>query len=1007
MYNFLKNELGVKIPMSGSNYPMGVADARIQSQLDYIDVHQYWDLNWDGNSFFNNSMINNPSTSTIVSLGLQAVEGKPFTISEYNHPWPNNYQVEAPFFLAGYGSYTDVDAVMLFAVSEADLWAEDRTLSEFNCGRNNVLMTMMPSFGYAYRNGLILSAKNTTTVNYSDDDMYNLFQQDLFMYPDNLDKNIALTHKIRSRVNSPTNFDASTLPVASTNPYTSDTEQLIWDKNGLLKINTDQFVAFVGFLSQYKNSVIGNIKIIDADKFAGVTCLALDHRQLMNSRKMLLTIGTRQQNSNMVWSGDKKVIDKGTSPTVIEPTKITLQFTIDADSIRVNTLGTRGEKTMSRKIYKPTNGNQFVVTFDQNTDHSLWYGIESEWTIDKTVTIIKPEKGNELKVKGSQLIDWVGEVAGKKKIEYSENNGKDWKTIVSDQDANIFSYNWTVPYVVSDSCLIKVTDQSDNSIDGISGLFSINDNLLYNGGFSNGMTNWNIYTNAEEVQTSANITDQILAITITNGGSASWHLQLIQPGFKIEKGKTYDISFDASANQSRNIVVGIGQDGGGYTSYFSQSVALTTGMKNFIFSFTMTNTTDNNARFAMDLGGNNIGVSLDNIFLREHKIAKTMAVASPKSSEAWKVNKSYDITWTSHDINKINIYYKLANQSAWTAVASNITATLGKYSWTVPLLQADSCQIKLEDSEESGVNVISPKFFIKIPLLELTSPKADNIFLVNRSYDITWTSSDVNKVNLYYKLGNAASWIKFGNNLTASSGKYSWTVPNISSDSCQIKIENAEIANISAVSQKFYIGIPSVEIISPTEGETLTPGENYEIEWRRQFVDNLNLYYKTWNTSAWIKVGSKIDASLLRFSWKTPDITYDSCQIKAEDSGDASIISVSPKFYIKDLLAVNEYSIPSEYVNLQNYPNPFNHETTIKYSITEDFTSWGRDPKGLFITIKIYNSFGKEVLTLVNEFKPAGNYEVPFNAGNLAGGIYLCKLTSGRYLQTRKLLLMK
>lgn len=714
MYNFLKNELGVKVPISGSNYPMGVADTKIQSALDYIDVHQYWDLNWDGNSFTNTSMINNPTTSTMVGMIGQAVEGKPFTISEYNHPWPNNYQVETPFFLAGYGSYTDVDAVMLFGMSEVDAWAVDRILSEFNCGRNNVLMSCMPSFSYVYRNGLIASAKNTTTLNFSETDMYNLFQQGWTMYPDNLNKNIALTHKIRSKLNSTINFDASTLPVAPTNPYISDTDQLTWDSNGLLKINTDQFTAFVGFLNQFKNTVIGNVKIIDADKFAGVTWLSLDHQALGKSKKMLLTVGTRQQNTNMIWSSDnKKVIDKGATPTLVEPTKITLQFTIDTDSIRVVTLGTRGEKTMTRKVVKPINGNQFVVTFDQYTDHSLWYGIETEWSYDKTISIVKPEQGKELKVKSSQSIEWVGDIIGKKKIEYSDNNGKDWRPIVYDVAANLFSYNWTVSESNSDSCRIKITDLSDTSVSGISEMFSMNDNILINGGFSNGSSDWNFYINAGS-QASMTIVDKASVISITNGGTASWHVQLIQPNVKIELGKTYDISFDASTNSVRNINIGIGQNGGSYISYFGQIVALSTTMKNYQYRFTMTNNTDNISRFAFDLGGANIGVNLDNIILREHKTGPSLAITSPVENETLEGNKNYTIYWTSANINKVNIYYKLTGQDSWTVIASNMNAGIGQYRWMVPSLTTRSaCIIKIEDAENTATNALSNSFFIQ------------------------------------------------------------------------------------------------------------------------------------------------------------------------------------------------------------------------------------------------------------------------------------------------------
>ena len=81
----------------------------------------------------------------------------------------------------------------------------------------------------------------------------------------------------------------------------------------------------------------------------------------------------------------------------------------------------------------------------------------------------------------------------------------------------------------------------------------------------------------------------------------------------------------------------------------------------------------------------------------------------------------------------------------------------------------------------------------------------------------------------------------------------------------------------------------------------------------------------------------------------------------------------------------------------QNYPNPFNPSTTIEYQI----------PKATFITIKIYDVLGKEVVTLVNEEMPAGIHEVNFESNDLTSGLYLYKISAGGFEQTRKMLLVK
>ena len=65
------------------------------------------------------------------------------------------------------------------------------------------------------------------------------------------------------------------------------------------------------------------------------------------------------------------------------------------------------------------------------------------------------------------------------------------------------------------------------------------------------------------------------------------------------------------------------------------------------------------------------------------------------------------------------------------------------------------------------------------------------------------------------------------------------------------------------------------------------------------------------------------------------------------------------------------------------------------------------DGRGGLITLKVYNVLGSKVATLVNEEKPAGTYEVQFNASNPPSGIYFYRLKSGSFSSTKKLILLK
>jgi hypothetical protein len=89
-------------------------------------------------------------------------------------------------------------------------------------------------------------------------------------------------------------------------------------------------------------------------------------------------------------------------------------------------------------------------------------------------------------------------------------------------------------------------------------------------------------------------------------------------------------------------------------------------------------------------------------------------------------------------------------------------------------------------------------------------------------------------------------------------------------------------------------------------------------------------------------------------------------------------------------------TLPKEY-KLDNYPNPFNPTTVISYQL----------PTEGMVTLKVYDVIGKEIATLVNEHRAAGSYNVEFNASNLPSGIYIYKLDSNNFTQSRKMLLVK
>jgi predicted outer membrane repeat protein len=94
-----------------------------------------------------------------------------------------------------------------------------------------------------------------------------------------------------------------------------------------------------------------------------------------------------------------------------------------------------------------------------------------------------------------------------------------------------------------------------------------------------------------------------------------------------------------------------------------------------------------------------------------------------------------------------------------------------------------------------------------------------------------------------------------------------------------------------------------------------------------------------------------------------------------------------------------QLGLPADYALFQNYPNPFNPNTVISYQL----------PVSSKVTLKVFNVLGKEVAALIDEYKPAGTYNVEFTINNLelSSGVYFYQLKAGSFFETKKMILLR
>jgi len=173
----------------------------------------------------------------------------------------------------------------------------------------------------------------------------------------------------------------------------------------------------------------------------------------------------------------------------------------------------------------------------------------------------------------------------------------------------------------------------------------------------------------------------------------------------------------------------------------------------------------------------------------------------------------------------------------------------------------------------------------------------------------------------------------------------------------------------------------------------------------------LRYMYDTYRDKIWMKYGFR-DAFNLTVNWWDTDVigidegpivmmieNYRTGSIWKRFMQNPDIQRGLQKAGFTAITGVDEKAVdvPNQFMLLQNYPNPFNPTTTIRFTLPQ------REP----VTLKVFDTLGNEVATLMDSVLNSGEHKVVFAASEMANGIYFIQLTAGRFRQIRKAVLMK
>jgi hypothetical protein len=389
MRAYLHDTLGVRVPIVGTNWNFGLPDLAVQAGLDYIDNHAYWDhpafpgIPWSATDWtiVNSPMVLQPSASTVGRLfGGVPQLGKPYTVSEYNHPFPNRYQSEGELFLTAYAAFHSADAVMFFDYNGSTDWTTDFIASYFDMHRNSAQLALMPTLGAVFRGGMVAPAVQTLALRFTRDDVLLTPKRDPGGWESIavVSPSLPLLHAVRTESFDETSSSGTPIPGNPGSPYLSDTGELCWDSTGIFSVRSPDFNAATGFLEDFAGMTIGDLGIVSSSDHATITWLSLDTLPLAFSRRSLLTVATRGENTGMVWDGIHTIHNNwGGPPTSLSPLRALLTLHLHADSLRVFLLDPFGGEGGGSRVLFPADTNTFRLTVDGTIDKTPWYGIQA------------------------------------------------------------------------------------------------------------------------------------------------------------------------------------------------------------------------------------------------------------------------------------------------------------------------------------------------------------------------------------------------------------------------------------------------------------------------------------------------------------------------------------------------------------------------------------------------------------------------------------------------------
>lgn len=382
-------DLGVKIPIAGTNWTINAAHLTAQTAGNFIDSHSYhynFGLWHDGNKQFMNEPMTGRKNNMIPGLAYYSVQDKPFFVSEWDNPWPNEWRAESSLLLAavgvmqGWGGFT-VHTYRYSLDEDVDMIAKPITGEALNGvyfrGGLFDVFNDPAKFGLFYHAALITRRGDVKPA----EKTVNIIPADLFARVGQTLNLTAEKHRVKTVLDG--QVAKGDMSVSTDKPFINPSEkEVLSDTKELYRnlekkigwIDSPQTKAVYGFIGNE-----GEIKLTDAivhakTDFATIAISSLTDEPISNSTNMLLTAVGRAENTNCKYNEDHtQVLDTGHGPILVEVIEARIKIKTDKRNLRVMSINPQGSVTG----YMPSEYKDGEFSFEIGKEfQSIYYLIQ-------------------------------------------------------------------------------------------------------------------------------------------------------------------------------------------------------------------------------------------------------------------------------------------------------------------------------------------------------------------------------------------------------------------------------------------------------------------------------------------------------------------------------------------------------------------------------------------------------------------------------------------------------